>query len=40
LIPISRGGGDTLENVRPAHAKCNLRKSHRDMPEKATVSDI
>ena len=40
LIPISKGGGDTLENVRPSHAKCNLRKSHRDMPEKATVSDI
>jgi 5-methylcytosine-specific restriction endonuclease McrA len=40
LVPISKGGGDTLENVRPSHAKCNLRKSHRDMPEKATVLDI
>ena len=26
VIPISAGGGDTLENVRPAHAICNLRK--------------
>ena len=26
LIPISRGGPDTLENVRPAHAICNLSK--------------
>jgi 5-methylcytosine-specific restriction endonuclease McrA len=26
IIPISAGGGDTLENVRPAHAICNLRK--------------
>ncbi len=27
LIPISRGGEDTLKNVRPSHALCNLRKS-------------
>lgn len=27
LIPISKGGPDTLENVRPTHAKCNLEKS-------------
>lgn len=26
LIPIAKGGPDTLENVRPAHAICNLRK--------------
>jgi hypothetical protein len=26
LIPISKGGTDTLENVRPAHGKCNLEK--------------
>jgi len=26
IVPISSGGGDTLENVRPAHAICNLRK--------------
>ncbi len=26
LIPISKGGSDTLENVRPSHAICNLRK--------------
>ena len=29
LIPISKGGDDTLGNVRPAHAVCNLRKSAR-----------
>jgi len=27
LIPISKGGSDSLENVRPAHALCNLKKS-------------
>jgi 5-methylcytosine-specific restriction endonuclease McrA len=28
LIPISKGGADTLENVRPSHGSCNLRKSN------------
>ena len=26
LIPISSSGADSLENVRPAHVICNLRK--------------
>lgn len=26
LVPLAKGGSDTLENVRPAHAVCNLRK--------------
>jgi hypothetical protein len=26
LIPISKGGNDTIENVRPSHGLCNLRK--------------
>lgn len=26
LVPIARGGSDTLENVRPAHGLCNLKK--------------
>lgn len=26
LIPIAKGGPDTLENVRPTHGLCNLRK--------------
>ena len=29
LIPISKGGEDTLENVRPAHGFCNIRKGNR-----------
>lgn len=28
VIPLSKGGPDTLENVRPAHAVCNLQKSN------------
>ena len=27
LVPLSRGGVDTLENVRPSHAVCNLQKA-------------
>ena len=27
VIPISKNGPDNLENVRPTHAKCNLKKS-------------
>lgn len=26
VIPIAKGGPDTLANVRPAHAKCNIGK--------------
>lgn len=26
LIPLSKGGKDTLNNVRPVHAQCNIRK--------------
>ena len=29
LIPISKGGEDTLENVRPAHGFCNISKGNR-----------
>lgn len=29
LIPISKGGPDTLENVRPAHGICNVKKGAR-----------
>lgn len=27
LIPLSKGGEDTLDNVRPSHAVCNLQKA-------------
>lgn len=26
LIPISKGGPDTLDNVRPSHGICNIKK--------------
>lgn len=28
VVPLSRGGTDTLENVRPSHGRCNLCKSN------------
>ena len=33
LIPLSKGGGDTLSNVRPAHALCNLQKNAKEFKE-------
>lgn len=29
VIPLSKGGDDTLENVRPSHGKCNIRKHNK-----------
>ena len=26
IVPVSKGGSDTLDNVRPAHVLCNLQK--------------
>jgi 5-methylcytosine-specific restriction endonuclease McrA len=26
IIPIARGGADKLENVKPAHGLCNIKK--------------
>ncbi len=26
LIPLSRGGPDTIDNIRPTHAICNMKK--------------
>ena len=33
LIPISRGGTDTLDNVRPTHGECNIHKSIKTLEE-------
>jgi 5-methylcytosine-specific restriction endonuclease McrA len=30
LISLSNGGSDTLDNIRPAHGKCNIKKGNRD----------
>lgn len=37
VIPLSRGGPDLLENLRPAHALCNISKGLTAFPE-AVVS--
>jgi 5-methylcytosine-specific restriction endonuclease McrA len=29
VVPITAGGPDTLDNVRPSHGKCNLKKGKR-----------
>jgi 5-methylcytosine-specific restriction endonuclease McrA len=37
VIPIVSGGPDTLENVRPTHAQCNLKKNAK--PIGVTMTD-
>jgi 5-methylcytosine-specific restriction endonuclease McrA len=29
LIPISKGGNDTIDNIRPIHVICNMKKGNR-----------
>lgn len=38
VIPVSKGGGDTFENVLPACASCNKRKGSRLVEPKFRVS--
>jgi 5-methylcytosine-specific restriction endonuclease McrA len=33
IIPLSRGGDDTLRNVQAAHLGCNCSKGNRDAEE-------
>ena len=33
LIPLSKGGSDTIDNVRPAHGECNLTKNAKVLQE-------
>ena len=32
LLALSRGGADTIENVRPAHGSCNIKKQASPFP--------
>jgi len=34
VIPLSRGGTDTLDNMKPAHAICNQRKGNKLIGER------
>lgn len=29
VVPLAKGGTHTADNIRPAHALCNLRKSDK-----------
>ncbi|WP_408995767.1 HNH endonuclease [Streptomyces europaeiscabiei] len=33
VVPLSRGGTHAVDNIRPAHAACNLRKSDKLISE-------
>ena len=32
VVPLCLDGEDTIENVRPSHALCNIKKGHKDGP--------
>lgn len=32
VVPLSRGGSDELDNVKPSHARCNIKKSNMPTP--------
>lgn len=34
VIPLSKGGSDHLENVKPSHGRCNIIKGNRTWPRK------
>lgn len=34
VVPISLGGPDTIENVRPTHVLCNIKKGNRNVDKK------
>lgn len=37
VIPLAKGGPHSMANIRPAHAKCNLRKGAKLLEELALV---
>lgn len=40
LIPRSKGGPDTLANLRPAHMACNSRRGNRPVPRRIVVDGL
>jgi 5-methylcytosine-specific restriction endonuclease McrA len=36
VIPLSKGGTDTMDNLRPAHWLCNIKKSNK-LPEEVNA---
>lgn len=39
LIPRSRGGSDSIENLRPCHLGCNAARGARRRPRRPTAYD-
>lgn len=39
-IPISQGGSDTLDNLRPSHALCNIKKGNKMPDEEGSLARL
>lgn len=39
LVPISKGGSDSLDNVRPTHGQCNLKKGSQMLTKIGKTND-
>ena len=39
VIPLSKGGPDTLDNVKPAHGKCNIAKGDKVVDKTLTTAN-
>jgi len=33
VLPLSKGGNDKIENIRPAHVKCNILKGNKPLAQ-------
>lgn len=33
VVPLSNGGNDKIENIRPSHTKCNMKKGSSALPD-------
>lgn len=39
VVPVSKGGEDTIFNVRPAHALCNISRGNQNPPEEEKTEE-
>ena len=38
VVPVSKGGSNDLDNLRPSHLNCNKRRGNRQAPARPVIS--